>query len=735
MSFNFQIKYLTLLLQVIHSFAGGQSSCPCIKRFPDKAEKHLKTLNGNECFVYEPQDGSAPHCFTTDHGLNECKAWDATLQECNGPNAPDWCEDKWCYVMKQCADDGTWTVEQEGGVPSVLFPNSDLTFSYATCGTESYFAKYHTALSMTAPEIGKETEKNLKQIRNRYERMAKSAFDAGGSDANAECNMMDSCQCKGCSVDAASEWGTQSKNLKKSAITWSPFSQEDKRETRCLGRQVSGSYQAVAQRSYNDDNRIAYMYFGVQSNGSMIQWPALNWCPKKFDSRYRPWYASAASGPKDIVIVIDNSGSMSGDRWKNTKIAVEQVLQTFTEYDYIGLTLFNSIRMPYSQDGTLQLYPGTDEVKAAMLAFVRDEYNGPAGGTSFLEGFEAAFQMLRTSHKMKKSSRCQKAILFMTDGEDEGTFEMSKLDQMNTGFDDPVVIFTFAFGSSSGILKKIACKHRGIKYDVNSENIADVMADYYSYFASSVQIKDPRWIAYEDAATGNELMAACLPAYLDLKDQDPQLLGVGCVDVNLMISVEDMREKNSFVEWERTTRNDARKCARSRMNDNLLSQIRKNANFYACEPFDISHPSNRIYFIVGGCVIGAFIIFFCFPKAMKKMKLRGQIPNKENNQPPPPAHVEMPNQVPANPDPLAQQAFAQPVYAQPTQQPVYVQPVYAQPMQQPGYAQPMQQPGYAQPMQQPGYAQGYGQPMQQPGYDQQYAYQQPQYQQPTAPPM
>ena len=29
-----------------------------------------------------------------------------------------------------------------------------------------------------------------------------------------------------------------------------------------------------------------------------------------YDARFRPWYAAAASGPKDVVLTLDNSGSM-----------------------------------------------------------------------------------------------------------------------------------------------------------------------------------------------------------------------------------------------------------------------------------------------------------------------------------------------------------------------------------------------------------------------------------------
>ena len=34
-------------------------------------------------------------------------------------------------------------------------------------------------------------------------------------------------------------------------------------------------------------------------------------CGTTYDPRYREWFAGAAAGPKDVIIVIDTSGSMS----------------------------------------------------------------------------------------------------------------------------------------------------------------------------------------------------------------------------------------------------------------------------------------------------------------------------------------------------------------------------------------------------------------------------------------
>lgn len=78
-----------------------------------------------------------------------------------------------------------------------------------------------------------------------------------------------------------------------------------------------------------------------------------------YDPRYRPWFSTAASGPKDIIIMIDASKSMDEkvgggpdalsliDIAKN---AAKKVFNTFTEYDYATVISFNSNASSWSNE-------------------------------------------------------------------------------------------------------------------------------------------------------------------------------------------------------------------------------------------------------------------------------------------------------------------------------------------------------------------------------------------------
>ena len=84
-------------------------------------------------------------------------------------------------------------------------------------------------------------------------------------------------------------------------------------------------------------------FFGT-SNGVFRIWPASHSkACDDYDTRIRPWFIAASSGPKDIVVVIDKSKSMDiGIRWKLAIDAAKSVIRTLTIADHFGIVLFSN---------------------------------------------------------------------------------------------------------------------------------------------------------------------------------------------------------------------------------------------------------------------------------------------------------------------------------------------------------------------------------------------------------
>ena len=92
-------------------------------------------------------------------------------------------------------------------------------------------------------------------------------------------------------------------------------------------------------------------------------------------------------------------------------------------------------------------------------------------------------------------------------------------------------------------------------------NLADAMADYYTFLAPLTAPCQVRWRDYTDIVTGEAMLAACLPAYkkADTGSADscsggtagtmPQLLGVACMDTSLIVSKATLQARPDAQEF------------------------------------------------------------------------------------------------------------------------------------------------------------------------------------------
>lgn len=61
----------------------------------------------------------------------------------------------------------------------------------------------------------------------------------------------------------------------------------------------------------------------------------------EYDPRYRPWYTIAASGAKNVIILLDKSRSMQdSEQFAQAKNAVKNVIETLSISDNIGIIAF-----------------------------------------------------------------------------------------------------------------------------------------------------------------------------------------------------------------------------------------------------------------------------------------------------------------------------------------------------------------------------------------------------------
>lgn len=98
------------------------------------------------------------------------------------------------------------------------------------------------------------------------------------------------------------------------------------------------------RRNYDNDQELFWQYF-CASNGLFRRYPGAYWTIKQsqdfFDCRLQSWYLMAAASPKDVLILLDVSGSMTGSRLNIAKKLIEGILDTLSDNDFFNILTFS----------------------------------------------------------------------------------------------------------------------------------------------------------------------------------------------------------------------------------------------------------------------------------------------------------------------------------------------------------------------------------------------------------
>ncbi|KAG7254818.1 hypothetical protein CRUP_005103 [Coryphaenoides rupestris] len=96
--------------------------------------------------------------------------------------------------------------------------------------------------------------------------------------------------------------------------------------------------------NFQKDPTLTWQYFG-SSTGFFRIYPGIKWTPDAngvaaYDCRNRNWYIQAATSPKDIIIMVDISGSMKGLKMTIAKHTINTILDTLGENDFVNIIAY-----------------------------------------------------------------------------------------------------------------------------------------------------------------------------------------------------------------------------------------------------------------------------------------------------------------------------------------------------------------------------------------------------------
>ena len=77
-------------------------------------------------------------------------------------------------------------------------------------------------------------------------------------------------------------------------------------------------------------------------------WVLAHVAGRDYDPRRRPWYLSGSNGPKNVIFILDSSGSMqTSSRMSMLKTAAKKLVDSMTFADYIGIIDFDETAKTY----------------------------------------------------------------------------------------------------------------------------------------------------------------------------------------------------------------------------------------------------------------------------------------------------------------------------------------------------------------------------------------------------
>eukprot|EP01025_Chloroclados_australasicus_P006799 TRINITY_DN12168_c0_g2_i4.p1 TRINITY_DN12168_c0_g2~~TRINITY_DN12168_c0_g2_i4.p1 ORF type:complete len:811 (-),score=62.68 TRINITY_DN12168_c0_g2_i4:521-2953(-) len=312
---------------------------------------------------------------------------------------------------------------------------------------------------------------------------------------------------------------------------------------------------------FKSNNASSWVYMGFETGTNWL-WPGTYQSRSKesgleswhqcipYDPRARPWYHEGATGPMDIVLVVDISYTMNEfvrgtrTRWDIVQEALVKFVDTLTFSDYFNIVFFNHQPIVWYSKA---LVKGDLENKQSVKQFILN--NQPTGSTSFLEAFEEAFDVLILGEESGNSTGCNKVILFLTDGKDtqmnkrlNRTQEIldkveSKQVELELASGTRARIFSFSTGEEADDLipRQLACLHNGSWSPIQAnDDPLQVFSTYLKFPASARNEKMVYWSeVYEDAFGLGEMITVSLPVFTPEVDaQIPgALFGVAGSDV------------------------------------------------------------------------------------------------------------------------------------------------------------------------------------------------------------
>ena len=245
--------------------------------------------------------------------------------------------------------------------------------------------------------------------------------------------------------------------------------------------------------NYMNDSSLTWQYFASHS-GFFRNYPGTIWQPNGedvFDCRLLNWYTQTAASLKDVVILLDMSGSVTESSVEMAKETATRIIETLGDDDYMNVIQFAS-------------YPGYIQpcVNGTLIRATAANKKAFVGALNAVTAedtvsrdivIEEAFRLLNVTKEEESESQCNRVIMLIT------CDASADYSDYFTEFSLPgkeVRVFTFLVGQNAGKehnLKSLACNNGGYFSQIGSSgDILDRIQEYIHVLSRPLAVAKAR---------------------------------------------------------------------------------------------------------------------------------------------------------------------------------------------------------------------------------------------------
>ncbi|XP_041974818.1 voltage-dependent calcium channel subunit alpha-2/delta-3 isoform X2 [Aricia agestis] len=324
-------------------------------------------------------------------------------------------------------------------------------------------------------------------------------------------------------------------------------------------------------KNYNSDPSLVWQYFG-SSHGILRFYPGMPWNMKEvdtYDCRVKSWYIEAATCSKDVIILFDVSGSMTGFKNYVARRTLGSLLATLSNNDYVNVYTFKG-----NTSEVVTCFKGLVQATPENLLTISNTLEPTDGGkkhkvpldgnANLTKAYIAAFTTLKEKRRhcnVSSTQGCNQLVMVITDyvpGNLTEVFEEYNREVIGGKTYIPVRVFTYLIGKEVTNVREIqwmACLNRGYFVHIHSvEEVQQQVLKYINVIARPMIIAgdDPpptwthanidytrtsKWGVSKDMTKPDEdklVTSVAIPAFdrkYNEEHNDAMLLGVAGTDV------------------------------------------------------------------------------------------------------------------------------------------------------------------------------------------------------------